>query len=1158
VIATPPAADAAATPESPPSTGIQTEERIPLPPVPPRPRVSPEKLRRRLGILEGIIAVLLLVFAFECAAFRASNSDVFLHLAAGRLVAEGQLSHAGDPFTFSSDRPWVHHSWLTDAVAYQIYQIAGGDAILVGLKAGLAVLLAILMLATARQPDRLGWVPVVCVFLAILTISPHLFLRPTIVSFVLLALTLYLLTRPGDSRAVWLLPVVCLLWVNLDNWFLLGPLTIALYLAGQLLQKISGETAGAPGVPPGRLAAVLALSVLACLVNPAHIGAFTTRPVPFDFSQASAVLRIEPQFRGQFLSPLESIWFIKSLGLSAAGLSFFLLLGIGLGSFIVVAPRMCWWRVLIWLSFAGLALWSVRLIPFFAIVGAPIAALNFLDGSARLWGTEIHTDLASRQWAVAGRFLSVVAALLLVALAVPGWLQAMPHANRQVGLGIQVDEGLRDAALQVARWRKEGALPAEAHWFNTSPEVANYFAYFCPGEKMFLDIRLPQYSGAVAREFLDAHRALQGRTLPEEDKDQRRQQFAWRKIFADRQVKFVVFHANDLARQGVTLERLYSNPDEFNPCYAGGTAAIFAWRDPEKSRAGRLDPRLVRHFDEEAFGPQAEPAPDTRPAAPGSQPWWKEILPGAPGSTKERGTAHQQTLRFHALRPRYGFEYHKQFRASMAAGLPCMSGGLGGPVVNGALLPLRMNYAYNFYEGKLKSLTLMDQRAVQALERFRGMQDQGPPSALYLAVRAARRALQQLPDDTSTYLTLAESYNTLATLTRERRLSESPLFLHPAVIRRSQLSAALNNILKLDPPPEVAQAVHGLLIRNVYRPLYDAGPGLPPSPDWYFELRVHHFRELVKLHQGMKPPSGVPEKDFKKALEQEEAQLKREEQNLKTQRNKYEVNSANKPVLQKIEQALQNGLAETALGVLRKAEVKELIDPRTNVAIGGQRLVELLLATGQTEEARQVLEPDPANSDKKGNLGALATVRAPAYEWFQAQLAAATGDYAEADRALGECIEALAKEIPVWTLLGQLDIVPPGFGGESAGNLGTFAGLATGHVLLQLARMSNLPWQPDHLLVRKLLPPHNPRDPRWYVSMAVTAQVVEQMLRPQADLWAVRAWLSLEAGHIARAREQAVKAISLGGDAKGSRRFVRYQSHLLAALVLELTEPGKK
>src|SRR5262249_4157972 len=153
--------------------------------------------------------------------------------------------------------------------------------------------------------------------------------------------------------------------------------------------------------------------------------------------------------------------------------------------------------------------------PFFAVVAGPITALNFLDLAARITSAQAPTERTAQQWAITGRVLSILAALVLLLVGVPGWLQAEPFSVRQIGFGIKVDPGLREAALEVARWRKDGKLAEETHWFNTAPEVVNYFAYFCPGEKGFLDHRLSLFRRS-SQQYLTVRKALQGEDLPQE------------------------------------------------------------------------------------------------------------------------------------------------------------------------------------------------------------------------------------------------------------------------------------------------------------------------------------------------------------------------------------------------------------------------------------------------------------------------------------------------------------------------------------------------------------------------------------------------------------------------------------------------------------------
>src|SRR5438270_580277 len=85
-----------------------------------------------------------------------------------------------------------------------------------------------------------------------------------LISFLFLAITLYILQRPGHEtspdvreagkksplRIYWLLPVLFAFWVNLDGWWILGPATVALYLIGQALQQLLAPIRTGEDVPP--------------------------------------------------------------------------------------------------------------------------------------------------------------------------------------------------------------------------------------------------------------------------------------------------------------------------------------------------------------------------------------------------------------------------------------------------------------------------------------------------------------------------------------------------------------------------------------------------------------------------------------------------------------------------------------------------------------------------------------------------------------------------------------------------------------------------------------------------------------------------------------------------------------------------------------------
>src|SRR5262245_60879789 len=186
-----------------------------------------EQTRARLDFV-FVSMVLLLSFLLGSTAVR--NSDFWMHLATGRAFVQGQYHIGEDPFSYTTENVyWVNHSWLYDLLTYVGYSTLGGTA-LVALKSLVGVVIALVMLQM-RRPEQSLWIPTACTGLAMLTLSPRLIqFQPTIMSLLFLALTLLILHKARHTRWLWLLVPLFVLWVNLDIWFILGPIAAGLYL----------------------------------------------------------------------------------------------------------------------------------------------------------------------------------------------------------------------------------------------------------------------------------------------------------------------------------------------------------------------------------------------------------------------------------------------------------------------------------------------------------------------------------------------------------------------------------------------------------------------------------------------------------------------------------------------------------------------------------------------------------------------------------------------------------------------------------------------------------------------------------------------------------------------------------------------------------------
>src|SRR5204863_5231806 len=147
-------------------------------------------------------------------------------------------------------------------------------------KAVVVVLLA-MVLCLIRRPGHSWLLPILCGGLAILVASPRLQLEPFVLSLVCLGVTVFVLTLPPARypRAIWWLPALFVLWVNMDQWFVLGPLTVGLFTLGVWLQRrLQITPAQDEPIPPDRLkqlGLVLLVGVAACVLNPWHVRAFT-------------------------------------------------------------------------------------------------------------------------------------------------------------------------------------------------------------------------------------------------------------------------------------------------------------------------------------------------------------------------------------------------------------------------------------------------------------------------------------------------------------------------------------------------------------------------------------------------------------------------------------------------------------------------------------------------------------------------------------------------------------------------------------------------------------------------------------------------------------------------------------------------------------------
>jgi hypothetical protein len=945
-------------------------------------------MQRRLFdlVLIGVV----LVFAFLAASFAVRNSDFWLHLASGRLLAEGRYPFGADPFAFTTeDHYWANHAWLFDLPLYLLCIRLGeqvGGPVLVVLKALLVSLLALILLSVRRADSRMGW-PAACTLLAVLAMSPRLLLHSTCLSYLFLALTLWLLWRPLEQDASLgrqlrhYAPILLLfvLWVNVDGWFLLGPVAAALFWLGDWIapRRATGETPVPPGKARRTPGWLWPAGLAVCLVNPYYIHAFT---LPVELTPLPEALRQDPRFAQLHTSPWHlSLYYSSLAGINLARGSYLVLLAAGALSFMLNVRNFTGWRLLVWSAFAGLSAWLVGTIPFFSVVAAPITALNLQDAFCRSQaerGTE-----KSRRWLLGVSNLALVmSGLVLIVLAWPGWLQGFQDRGRHVDWAVQPDSSLQRVAQTLHRWHEQGKLKS-GRGFLYHPSLVHYCAYFCPEEKGFLDQRLPLFRD-VADEYEELCQALSPGPSPGGN----RPIFGWRSRLREWGITHLVLYDPLLPRLFSALLQLANEKGDWTLLDIDGQALIVGWRDEEQNL-----PSDVPLFDAKrlAFAAPADKQEATLAEAPGEGPqreprsddlWSHFGKPVAPSPWQADAAA----VLLNYFEARAPYEAQKQFQrfhwAFSLVGLPALSSGC---------MDSLMRLAVHFGKAPAGPLDL----------------EQQPPALPLLAVRAARQALAENPDDGNAYLQLGLAYLDLARQTPE---NVAHMMLRPlAEMRHIQIASALENALRRDPNSLSAHEALALLYMGRFPPFLN-----PP----FLDAALEHRRLVLQLTRRIGPAPGEDADAFAGRLQASERDIQDLERLVSDRKNEFalKTRSLGSEPYRKAELAVRMGLGRLAL--------EDVLMPSSIVLLGGEGIrlqVRLQLMLGQMDQVREQLQSADWKANK-ANLGlmtlempgpsAAPIYHLPAYEWLLLCQTAANGDYEKAEADVRDQLNSLSQQ----------------------------------------------------------------------------------------------------------------------------------------------------
>jgi hypothetical protein len=331
--------------------------------------------------LPRVFALLLFAQLVNIGVRETLDPDMWWHLRTGELIVQhGIPRHDVFSFTVTDDRPWITHEWLSEVLMWSVFRAGGLPALSVVFAALSALSLWLVYRCSEGQPYLAGMI----VLLAAGAAAPSVGVRPQVFSLVMVAAFTAVIegvrNRRLDRRALVVLPILGVLWVNLHAGYLLGVALLATYVVGDSLERVSNPQGDrVPGWADIRLMGVVAIGCFAAaLVNPNgwSIWSYPFGTLGSAFMQQAIAEWRSPDFHTYLYWPFGA------------------LLSLGVLGWVLAPVRPVWADLLLFLGTAGAGLVSVRHIPLFALVATPIVARSF---ASIVRGTAAEKVLAGRR-----------------------------------------------------------------------------------------------------------------------------------------------------------------------------------------------------------------------------------------------------------------------------------------------------------------------------------------------------------------------------------------------------------------------------------------------------------------------------------------------------------------------------------------------------------------------------------------------------------------------------------------------------------------------------------------------------------------------------------------------------------------------------------------
>ncbi|HLO18656.1 MAG TPA: hypothetical protein VK206_27745 [Anaerolineales bacterium] len=407
------------------------------------------------------------------------DGDLPRHILTGNLILQTQRVSTTDIFSFrTTGYPSFPHEWLSQVVFAVACDWLGLD--------GIVLLTALVIMLTwgivYRQAIRKSssfFSALIITVLGVATSQIHVLPRPHIFTYLLAAIWITILEAINNNktRFWWVLPIVMLLWVNMHGMFVLGIFILGIYVIGDFFNHPSMTWFTSQKAKLLLLAG--GISLITTFFSPS--GPKIWEAIASLGSNAYITSRI-PEYQSPNFH-LPETW------------PFLIMILFIIISFARNAERVSWITILLVLSFTGMALYTSRMIPLFAIVVTPIAAKAVADwtrsdfSKSRLFALEQNI---SKTNSTANGWIWILAIILLAATLLRSGETLDPQRRGNV-----FDP--RFFPVDAVSWLE--AHPQNGHMFNEFDWGGYLLLRLWPSQQIFMDGHTHIYGEALTREY---------------------------------------------------------------------------------------------------------------------------------------------------------------------------------------------------------------------------------------------------------------------------------------------------------------------------------------------------------------------------------------------------------------------------------------------------------------------------------------------------------------------------------------------------------------------------------------------------------------------------------------------------------------------------------